>query len=362
MESPSNLHEDVENLSNLFHDALTSMSEEVDQIRYLTSLSKVLQPSSAASTVPSQGVNHPDTENLNPNIHPNLKSQDDPSVQFTNTILNQLQFLSDKITQMENKAKTIQQVIEEENQALDMMKMIRNAALNQKAAIESVWSDLGDQNILHSLPGLELFRSGYRINTISNKESEESDHREMSTLNGSGMHHHTGRLVTQSSKSISNNTVFKVQNVGTGVPPNHNILESDWIHLEPISQTEYQSIPKTILGRISLSDLNSALNEIHHILIEKYKLLHPTMKHSNKSSQGSKERFTSADHDIYQDGLPFVTEEELRKECAFFVLEATARGILRVLRSTQRIKHVSCRHLEIRYAWLNCGSNNDDLN
>lgn len=62
-----------------------------------------------------------------------------------------------------------------------------------------------------------------------------------------------------------------------------------------------------------------------------------------------KELTTLDDHD----GLPFVAEQELRDSCAFFRSgEATARAILRVLRSVKRIKQVCGKGFQVTYIWL----------
>jgi hypothetical protein len=49
-------------------------------------------------------------------------------------------------------------------------------------------------------------------------------------------------------------------------------------------------------------------------------------------------------HPVHKEGgedLPFVSEQDLRDDCAFFVTgESTARAILQILRSCKRIKQV----------------------
>ena len=338
---------EIETLSKSFHSALKSLSYDAKQIDQLLSLSKILNPSSFSSPQ--------DLENRNPNTIEN-QEVNDPAKQFTDTIMNQLEFLSDKISQMETKAATIQQVINEEKQALDAMQKTRNAALKQKIIIQNVWNELERQNVLDTLPGTELFRKGYRIHTImpenvNTHQEEFKRHPPSASIDrrSSNLTVKTSHLSSQ----VPPTMISQEQSTTTTTKSHKNEFDVNSIHLEPISPSEYQSTSKTLLGRISLTDLNSALAEIHQVLVEKYKRLQSPLRR-NQDPIGTKERFRSSTHDDFsENGLPFVTEDELRKECAFFVLEATARGILRVLRSMNRIKHISCRQLQIRYVWLN---------
>jgi hypothetical protein len=343
---------EIDTLSKSFHSALKSLSYDAKQIDQLLSLSKILNPSSCSSL-----QSHPtqqDSENRNPNTIEN-QQVNDPAKQFTDTIMNQLEFLSDKISQMETKAATIQQVINEEKQALDAMQKTRNAALKQKIIIQNVWNELERQNVLDTLPGTELFRKGYRIHTIM-PENQNTDQEEFTRNPPSASIDRRSSSVTVKTSHLTSQvppTVISQEQSTTTTKSHKNEFDVNTIHLEPISPAEYQSTSKTLLGRISLTDLNSALAEIHQVLVQKYKRLQSPLRRI-QDPIGSKGRIRSSIHDeLSENGLPFVTEDELRKECAFFVLEATARGILRVLRSMNRIKHISCRQLQIRYVWLN---------
>ena len=357
MES-NQIESEVDTLTKLFHSTLSSLSDEAKQIQQLTSLSKILHSSSSSSPTPTPM--HQDIENRNPNINDTKNGANDPVKQFTITIMDQLEFLSNNISQMETKAATIQQVINEEKQALEAIQKTRNAAIKQKEMIQNVWNELERQNVMDTLPGNDLFRKGYRINTISMMEDQKTRQEEIKRFMSSHSIARRGRDLTVKTSYLSSKAerVFPSTSNSqeTSKTPtsksDKDVFNEDSILLEPISPSEYQSISKTLLGRISLTDLNSALVEIHQLVVQKYKQLQSPVRR-NQDSIRTKDRFLSSiNHDVFEDGLPFVTEEELRKECAFFVMEATARGILRVLRSMNRIKHVSCRQLQIRYVWL----------
>lgn len=342
MES-NQIESEVDTLCRLFHSALTSISKEAEQMDQLTSLSKILNSSSSVS--PQSLPMQQDLENRNPNIQQNNEGND-PAKQFTDTIMNQLEFLSNTISQMETKAATIQQVINEEKQALEVMQRTRNAALKQKEIIQNVWNELERQNVLDTLPGTELFHKGYRIHTImpqdQNTEQEEiRSHAPSTSINrrASSLTVKTSHLTSQSTERVFPSATISKDQSTTPTSKSHknNEFDVDSIHLEPISPSEYHSISKTILGRISLTDLNSALVEIHQVLVQKYKQLQSPLRRKQDIA-GAKERLrSSVNHDVFENGLPFVTEEELRKECAFFILEATARGILRVLRDRKSV-------------------------
>ena len=162
--------------------------------------------------------------------------------------------------------------------------------------------------------------------------------------------------------------------------------------VQPITQTEFYQISKNTRRRITLSALNDALMDIHNVTQYKYTLLasrstrngHGTGNGNGTSSKKTKSKTpltpsvrgtgtgtgtgtsmmrmqyqqTVALHrelseSIDHDGMPFVSEQEMRDSCAFFRSgESTARAILQILRSAKRLKQICGRKSQVTYALL----------
>ncbi len=129
------------------------------------------------------------------------------------------------------------------------------------------------------------------------------------------------------------------------------------VELEPVTRTEFENVSKNIRGRITLSTLNAALEDIKSSIQQKYN----TLSSSHSSSSRYRETLTTHQYYLSSTNLSsmssstilatkcteeisnplFISEQELRNDCLFFRKgESTARAILLVLRSVKRIKQV----------------------
>jgi hypothetical protein len=94
-----------------------------------------------------------------------------------------------------------------------------------------------------------------------------------------------------------------------------------------VSRQELEAIPRTVRGRIGLSVVNEALEDIQAVC--RAKLAKNRCKIRREM---------------------FVTEQELRQACAFFCSgESTARTTLSILRHANRIKQVPCKDGNVVY-------------
>ena len=135
-----------------------------------------------------------------------------------------------------------------------------------------------------------------------------------------------------------------------GEAPSLGNVEEAMIRLRPISQNEYISVSKTIRGRITLAVVNDALQGVVNVVREKYSVLQ-----GNHNRQHYRKYWTlHRALEVEEHGTePWVSEQELRSDCAFFRSgESTARSILAILRTLQRLKQVPARNSEVTYIVL----------
>ena len=135
------------------------------------------------------------------------------------------------------------------------------------------------------------------------------------------------------------------------------------IQIQPVTEEEYRTVSKNIRGRIHLTMLNAALEDIQMSIQRKYDAL------SSSSAFHSSYREIVSNHEYYSSAINlssivnsssnsssepyFISETELRNECSFFRKgESTARAMLLILRSVRRIKQVIGKKSIVCYVLL----------
>jgi hypothetical protein len=324
---------EINQISAAFTDALSAICNEAAIIRQLSSL----QITSGIESEPSLC----NDENLDPNSCDDIKkSKAMNQTEIQRNMIQQLNGIHSVLSQIESKVSSLAQVLQEEQSAIKTLHQLKESALGQRKVIQDIKQNLADQELYDILPGNQLLKMGFELDSLGLLEKKQRESLSMeSTPKVSQETLNTDRPVNTETPS-STNMAQKYRTPGSIKSSRHVMIP-----LRFISKDEFNSVSKNIRGRITLSALNEALLDIQRVTENKYNILH----HSNrKNSSASKISYqeTCALHkemliNLIQKDVPFVTEQELRDSCAFFRSgESTARAILQILRSCKRIKQV----------------------
>lgn len=381
----------VDELCGVFAETMNSISEDCAILRQLASLQlTTLDHDHAKSRAQSQpqskeAMHGPVDENTNPNTagSPSETATATQNLLVQQNMVQQLNGLDSILAQLETKVSTIQSVLKEEQQSMDILEQTKISALGQAKVIREIRQGMEDQELNDLLPGNGLLKMGFQLDTLgvnSHKkrgmdikksnaipqaryQSGEASSTFQSSSSSSSSSNRSKPLSTP--KPIKSSTMAKTPHTASNTNTNIPIPS---IALCPITQTEFQQISKNIRGRITLSAVNEALADIQNVTQYKYTILSsrktprpsrstntntaPSMSTSMQYQQtvARHKELRSEDHD----GGPFVSEQEMRDSCAFFRSgESTARAILLILRSAKRIKQVFGRKSQVTYVWLN---------
>ena len=140
-------------------------------------------------------------------------------------------------------------------------------------------------------------------------------------------------------------------------PRTHQCNGFDKISIKRIASIELQAVSRSTLtlGRISLLDLNEALEEIERVCQKKISVLPSKTDCISNSLQRRyeylKQHRVNGEVEVEAHaGHCWVSEQELREDCVFFRNgESTARAILSILRLLKRLKQVPGKNMEITY-------------
>ncbi|KAG7339395.1 hypothetical protein IV203_006485 [Nitzschia inconspicua] len=142
------------------------------------------------------------------------------------------------------------------------------------------------------------------------------------------------------------------------------------ISFQPVSEEELLEQKRNVpFGlRVSRYDLNDTMEEIQQVLQQKMAKMEERTSHleSRRTSSNSLQRrfdylrqrqqgsngAEAIETDAHS-GYWWVTEQELRENCAFFRHgESSARAILSLLCSLRRLKQIPGKNMEVTYLWL----------
>jgi hypothetical protein len=113
---------------------------------------------------------------------------------------------------------------------------------------------------------------------------------------------------------------------------------------EAVTPAEFDSVPRTLRGRIPLGIVNDSLLDIEQLLIAKFRR---PEKSSLRRYQTDEEEL---DDFVLLGNRLWLTEDEMRHSCAFFGHgESTARATLLILRTLGRLQQVPRKHGEFLY-------------
>lgn len=422
-----------EGLCSLFTETMSSISEDCAVLRQLASLQIATGTQTddngngngkSNASQPQAQARAEVNENIDPNTMQNVNTRTQNQIQ--QNMIQQLNGIDSMLNQLETKVSTIQHVLNEEQQSMEILEQSKVSAMGQAKVIQEIRQGMEDQELNELLPGNGLLKMGFQLDTLElgvNKNTHNGERDNEASVRigtGSGMSTATAgnyrpvmtpqlksrtdesarmqtpattasnttakpklsststRTLTSISLATPKATIRSTPMMASSSTPHtgsNTHSQSPSITLRPITQTEFHHISKNIRGRITLSAVNEALLDIQNVAQHKYSILasRKTPRALRSSKQSPSPGLISHHHPMqYQqtlslhkelrsedhDGLPFVSEQEMRDSCAFFRSgESTARAILLILRSAKRIKQVCGRNSQVTvtYVWLNNG-------
>ena len=148
----------------------------------------------------------------------------------------------------------------------------------------------------------------------------------------------------------SSNTITST-NTSTSMNSN-TILDSDLILIAPLTTQEFETLPKYLKGRLTISKINGLIQELNKIIQEKYSLL--AKSNSAKMSLDQRQRYNEWKAAQYDESNRFFSESDLKAKSLTvgpFKYDQITRNILTILRQIGRIKELRSAGI-IRYILL----------
>jgi len=387
--------ESIAEATRSFEETLLSLSNDAAIIRQLSSLqiatgitaTTTATPTTTATATANSNSNHGIMNNTNSeNRDPNLSSTNKSKIHQTEinkSMIQQLNGIHTILTQLESKVSTISHVLQEEQSAIQALQQTKSSALAQYKIIKEIRQNLEDQELNDLLPGNGLLKMKQSMDTLGlckhkQKNVPRNDAGARSGVNtstGTNIGTRTGmqsRNAPPQAKPVHANASANANTESHGTMSNartpssrtkkHNSRKYTTpqqkskstmpeIHLRPITPSEFQSVSKNIRRRITLSALNEALSDIQKVTLNKYHHLCHSHFSSRKGNVNTVNANAHSNSNVILnalhkdmvggDDLPFISEQEIRDDCAFFRTgESTARAILQILRSCKRIKQI----------------------
>ena len=336
---PNHDHEQqVDEICELFSSTIHSLAADAVAIRQISSLADVSGISASAT---STGT----ASSINSNIN------------FGEPSLQQLIQIDELVTKLEEKVTALRTIVSEEKTALDKFETkLHQEATSQEHLIEQMSEAMVQLGVLQerNLDDSNNYSSGGGNQARSSSNNKKS---------GKG---------SRKSKSGRRRDSVDPRSMMMRTPSSEEDEDHQEVSLERVTAAELRQMPRQTLGRISLLDLNEALQEIENVCHKKMKAM-PRKKKNHHGMPSSSSHTLQRRYDYLKQqrandgdveveahaGHVWVSEQELRENCAFFRLgERSARSTLTILCALHRLKQVPGRHTEITYICLT--NNNDD--
>jgi hypothetical protein len=299
--------------------------------------------------------------------------------QVNESVFGRLCDLDSAVSGLESKMKLMREIVNQEKKAVDDLESLSEESQRQRERLKVVVHALEVQKENEALDfprgKLPVVTSNNNSNNLHEKLASRNDsnsnhiHEKLTSPNGSNRNNLHEKLASRnearrdsmnpcSSQSPSHND-SNSRNLHEKLA-SHNEARRDsvnpcssqsqsqspahhQIHLRRVTRAELQSLPRTVRGRISLSVVNDAVIEIEYVCRTKYTLL---VRNRRKQMQHTISQSTEEE----PSDEPWVSEQELRQSCAFFrVGESTARTVLSILRSLNRLKQLPSKTGDIIY-------------
>jgi lactam utilization protein B len=307
----------TDEVCQLFSKTLHSLAADAAAIRQISSLAEV------------SGIQSGNAVTVN-------DIQNDPSLQ-------QLIEVDRLVTGIEHKVTALRMIVAEEKGALQKFETtLQQEADSQASLVEQVAEAMAQLGVLQERGSSSSSTAGWKSN------------RSQTTSSNSASKPFKSRRDSVDPRSIKENQSPSLEE------DHHHHQQQQQISLRRIAASELKQMSRNTLRRISLLDVNEALDEIERVCDNRLKAM-PQSKSTGTSSNSLQRRFeylkqTRADVDLEVEahaGHVWVSEQELRENCAFFRHgEATARATLSILCSLKRLKQVPGKNTGVTYICL----------
>ncbi|KAH9424611.1 Spindle and kinetochore-associated protein 1 [Dermatophagoides pteronyssinus] len=153
-------------------------------------------------------------------------------------------------------------------------------------------------------------------------------------------------VTTKTSKSNQNReppkeieSKSKPSSATTSTTINSSSSNSPFPLMEHLNQSEYNSIPKYMLSRLTLSTLNESIDAFNHSIYAKYQFIKKFDIQSTKESDYKRYQQYKSQENADTKGIYFVTINDI-KELTEMKNDSTLRKVLICLRHCKRIKEI----------------------
>ena len=342
----------INDVCELFSQTLRSLAKDAEAVRQLTSLAKL-------SGVVVVGEN--DRENASPNVvfssNTTTNNNEKEEEEGSSSSLKGLYDLNKLVTGIEQKVVALRLIVSEEKRALEKFEgAVQQEVYDQVAAIDELRKACDE--VCVGQPPKPTPPNPSRVPLRSRRDSVDPRTKEYSTKtafsNNSTDDDNNNDNIHDSSDSTSRNSASR---------------STKW-SFKRITARELQGISRNTLRRISITDLNEALEEIERACQSKEVTLPAAAASKGLTSNSLQRRYeylkqkrASVELEVEAHvGHVWVSEQELREHCAFFRHgESTARATLSILCYLKRLKQTPGRNSEITYICLTEQEEEDTL-
>jgi hypothetical protein len=318
-------------------DATTRAAKTTDELCRLfsTTVSSLAADAAALRQVKSLGFCI-----LNENEHPNA-------------IKKGLVEVDAVVTELEGKVRMLQEIVVEEQQSLKEMESVQKDAQDQHEVLHEMLQACHvviQQQEEKEQKGEGLVAVATSRNSTASGATTPRQHQDFASDIPATICYNDS-LLESGEKRVSgrrDSVDPREKHYSSSNTTNHS--HSSSIHLKRVSQAEWNSVSKTVRGRITLAVVNDALRDIERVFLKKYAVL----SHHNKGTPVElQQKLLNSHRELHvkeHGDDKWVSEQDLRQCCAFFRNgESTARAILLIIRTLRRLKQVPAKHSQVTY-------------
>mmetsp|Transcript_37847 Transcript_37847/g.113139 ORF Transcript_37847/g.113139 Transcript_37847/m.113139 type:complete len:330 (-) Transcript_37847:174-1163(-) len=304
----------VENLCGLFSSTVSTLAADAECLRQISSIRLAI------------GIND-DDRGFDENVDPNAGCS--TSASFSSDILSRLCRIEDSVSTLEENIAMLKDTLADEKRGLRQLEELKEAARAQEDFIEK----LSDGS------------RGLRFPADNKPESS--------------MHNKDCNGLTSGQRGIPRDGLRGNRKVRQAASNRAQANPADSIRIDLVTESELNSVSKSIRGRITLAVINDAVVDVEKACQNKYTILA-----REGGRQGGRQMLMtkqyrqllaahqSTEVDEHKSHY-WIEEDTLRNSCAFFRTgESTARAILSILRTLKRLKQVCGKHSQVTYIVL----------
>jgi hypothetical protein len=258
------------------------------------------------------------------------------------TIKDGLCQVDSSVTELEGKVRLLHEICAEEKQSLKDMEAVKKAAEAQHEILKDMLQ--AHDSVVQQRQKEQQTQVAISSHVvIANNNHTPARHRDSASTPREGVLQSGAKRVARRRDSMDPRE------------KQHHSSFAHSIHLERVTQSEWNTVSRTIRGRITLAVVNDALRDIERVFQKKYAVLsHKSRKHHGPPGQMELQQKLLNSHrelQVEEHGEnPWVSEQDLRQCCAFFRNgESTARAILLIIRTLRRLKQVPAKNSEVTY-------------